>query len=418
MLKHIRATIGTASCVAIMMAGATTKAMAQTSSFEDIAKQALATHPAVLARLLNSQAAGAELEGASWQRYPSPSVELNTDSNGVSTTLLRLQQPLWTGGRITAGIDAAQSRQQAAESTVKETKQDLVLRVIAAFVEALRQRARLEAVAQSVQQHENLLGMITRRVDQEASPRVDLELAQSRLLQANNDLSSGLQAQRNALTQLSQLAGKPVRSVVFLEIDSLLGQQSIESLLEQAVAVSPTLRRLAQEIDAAQADVDLKRASYKPQISLRLENAHASASLNGIPAYSTNRLFLVAEFQPGAGLSAASGVAAAIARRDSARQQRDTATRDLQERVSIDWEELVAASQRLENATLASKSSKEVYASYSRQYTTGRKTWLDVLNSVREFMQSDQAVADSRAQASGASLRLRLATANLKGLSE
>lgn len=418
MLKHNHATIGTASCVAIMMAGATTTAMAQTSSLEDIAKQAMATHPAVLARQMSSQAAGAELEGASWQRYPSPNVELNTDSNGVSTTLFRLQQPLWTGGRITAGIDAAQSRQQASESAVKEAKQDLVLRVIAAFVEALRQRARLEAVAQSVQQHESLLGMITRRVDQEASPRVDLELAQSRLLQASNDLSSGLQAQRNALTQLSQLAGRPVRTVGFLEIDSLLGQQSIESLLEQAITVSPTLRRLDQEIDAAQADADLKRASYHPQISLRLENAHASASLNGISAYSTNRVFLVAEFQPGAGLSAASGVAAAIAKRDAARQQRDTAMRDLQERVSIDWEELVAASKRLENATLASKSSKEVYESYSRQYTTGRKSWLDVLNSVREFTQSDQAVADSRAQASGASLRLRLATANLKGLSE
>jgi adhesin transport system outer membrane protein len=122
--------------------------------------------------------------------------------------------------------------------------------------------------------------------------------------------------------------------------------------------------------------------------------------------------------QTGAGLSALSGVEAAIAKRDAVRQQREVALRDLRERVAMDWDEMVAASKRLENATLASRSSKEVYESYTRPYTAGRKTWLDVLNTVRESTQSEVAVADASAQAVGASLRLRLVTGNVKGISE
>ncbi|HSQ04206.1 MAG TPA: hypothetical protein VLN59_09230, partial [Burkholderiales bacterium] len=59
-----------------------------------------------------------------------------------------------------------------------------------------------------------------------------------------------------------------------------------------------------------------------------------------------------------------------------------------------------------------------VYESYTRQYTAGRKTWLDVLNTVRESTQSDVAATDARAQLTGAALRLKLLTGNLTGLLE
>jgi adhesin transport system outer membrane protein len=402
--------------MALMLASAA--AMAQFQSFDEIAKQALATHPAILAKLSSSAAAMAEREGAAWQRYPSPSVEVNNDNNGTRTSLLRVQQPLWAGGRIDAGIDAAKSRHRASETAIQETKQDIVLRIIAAYVDAMRQQTRQETLTQSVQQHERLLGLIARRVEREASPRVDQDLAQSRLYQTSNDLSSIKQALANALTQLSQLSGMQVRGVGTLDIDTLSPRQSKESLIEQAIAWSPTLRRLSFEEEAAQAEVEVKRASYKPQVSLRYENSHASAPLNGIPAYNTSRLMVVLEAQTGAGLSALAGVNAASARRDAARQQREAALRDLRERTTMDWDEFLAARVRLENATLASKGAKEVFESYARQYTAGRKTWLDVLNTVRESTQSDVAATDANSQMAGAWLRLRLASGNLQGISE
>ena len=76
----------------------------------------------------------------------------------------------------------------------------------------------------------------------------------------------------------------------------------------------------------------------------------------------------------------------------------------------------MASRKRLENALLASTSSKEVYESYTRQYTTGRKTWLDVLNTVRESTQADVAAVDSRTQVTGAALRIQLETGNFTGL--
>ncbi len=395
-----------------------TAAMAQTTSFEEIVRQTLSTHPSIQAKRSTAGAAKADLDGAVWQRYPTPSIEANTDNNGVRTTLLRIQQPLWSGGRIDASIDAAGSRHQAADAAIQETRQELIQRVIAAYVEALRQQANTATLTQGLQQNTDLLGLITRRVQNEASARVDQELAESRLYQSENDLSNARQALANALTQLSQLAGTPVEQVEAMHDDSSIGQLGQESLLEQAVSWSPLLRRLQFEEAAAQADIETKRASYKPQVSLRFENSNSSDSLNGSAAYNTNRLLVVLEAQTGAGLSALSGVEAAIARQEAVLQQREGAQRDLKERIAIDWSELRTARMRLDNAAKASRSAKNVYESYTRQFTAGKKGWFEVLNMVRESTQSETATTDASAQMTGAIMRLKLVSGNLKGLFE
>mgnify|MGYP002347680797 FL=1 len=106
--------------------------------FDQALRAALASHPLVAGKRAAREAALAEREGAEWQRYPTPSVEANSASDGQNASVFRLDQPLWTGGRITAGIDAAGSRVDAAGMAIAEARQDLALKVIAAGGAALR----------------------------------------------------------------------------------------------------------------------------------------------------------------------------------------------------------------------------------------------------------------------------------------
>jgi len=87
---------------------------------------------------------------------------------------------------------------------------------------------------------------------------------------------------------------------------------------------------------------------------------------------------------------------------------RDAAQRDLQAQIAVDWDDWQFARQRLQTAEQSRSMSAEVFESYTRQYTTGRKTWIDVLNAVREVTQADFQMADAQAQVVAAALRLRL----------
>ncbi len=395
------------ACIATLSLAANT--WAATLTFDQALQATLASHPLVEGRRSAQAAAKAEQEGAEWQRYPTPSVEANTASAGQNASVFRLDQPVWSGGRITAGIDAAVSRLDAANAAISETRQELALRVNAASSEALRLRARQIHAQASVGEHEKLLAMIRRRVLQEVSPIADQRLAESRLYSTVNELSVTVQGVQNALTQLGQLTGQTVTDIEPKSFSDAARPDGLPAdlaqAIERALAHSPVLRRLGFEAKAADADIDSKRSAYMPQVSLRLESSQGSVS--------DNRLMLVLQAQPGAGLSARSGVNAALARREASRQAEETARRDIRQQVTLDWNEWTAARSRVENAEQVRTTSAEVSESYARQYTAGRKTWLDVLNAVREATQAELTLADAKSQMQAAALRLKVQTGEL-----
>ena len=388
-------------------------------NLERVLQTAMANHPLVLGRRLAEDAARSDKDGAEWQRFPSLSLQANSYNgynndnnnaivnNDAGTGLVRIDQPLWAGGRITAGIDAANSRLDAASAAVEEARQDLRLRVIGAITEALRQKERQQHGEAGVKEHEKLLAMIQRRVAQEVSPLADERLAAARLYATANDLSATKQALNNALAQLSQLVGQTVKVVSESGLDTAGTPASVESALDQGVAYSPTLKRLAFEEETAIADIATKRAVYMPQLVVLYENST-------VGNVNEKRAMLVLTVQPGAGLSALSGVDSAEARRESARMTREAAERDTRERIMLNWNEWEEARLRLENANQARAMSAEVSESYSRQYMVGRKSWLDVMNAVREYTQSELTVDDARAQMLAVSLRLRALTGTLQ----
>jgi adhesin transport system outer membrane protein len=376
-------------------------------SYTELLKQSLQSHPSIQARRSTATAAQFDIDSAEWQRFPTPTLEALSRSSStpnVPNGRLRVQQPIWTGGRITAGIDGANARKDAADSGITETQQDIALRVATGYVEAARFQAREEYARRSVGEHERLLGLIGRRVQQEVSPPVDRELAQSRLYQAQNEVSSSSQFRRSALAQLTQLVDRPVTQVAALDSRVEGVPPSQDEALQRAIAYSPTLLRIAAEERAAAADVDTRRSAFWPQLGVRYERDY------GGPFAQDNRLLVVVEATPGAGLSAGSNVDAARSRQTALQLDRAAALRDLQERIAIDWTEYTAARERLTNAELARKTATEVYESFSRQYTAGRKTWVDVMNSVREQIQAEFTAVDVLAQVVAAGLRLNILT--------
>lgn len=375
-------------------------------TFEQALASTLTGHPVIQGKRSAHVAAQADQKGAEWLRYPTPTIEASTEGTGNNNSgLLRLDQPLWSGGRITAAIDAAGSRVGAADAAIDESTLDLTLRVIAAYSEALRQQAKMQHAQAGVDEHEKLLAMIRRRVEGEVSSQTDQRLAESRLYQAVNDLALIKQAYRNAVAQLGQLCGCDVGTLSERGVSAKLDAQSLDDVLAEALAYSPTLRRMKLEEEAADADIAAKRSVYSPQLSLRLEK-----STGLLP---TSRAMLVLQAQPGAGLSSVAGVDAAIARREAARMAREAAERDARDRATLDWNEWQSARLRYENSMLSRTMSTLVFESFARQYAIGRKSWIEVMNAVREASQSEFTLEDARSQMIAASLRLRAQTGKL-----
>jgi outer membrane protein, adhesin transport system len=370
---------------------------------------ALASHPAVRGKQADIRAATAEMEGAKWARYPVPTLEASAPAagDGMPGGLLRIDQPLWSGGRISAAIDNARRQVDVSGDALQETRWSLTQQLIAAYVEALRQQARQTHATAAIGEHEKLLAMIKRRVAQEVSPLVDQRFAESRLYQAQSDKALAIQSLNNARAQLVQLTGLADYELSWDGLGTEGAPASLEAAVQAALEASPTLRRLRNEAAIAEAAIDIRRSVYKPQLLLRLER-QAGGSL-----VSDSRATLVLQAQPGSGLASLSAVEAAVAKRESALQAIEAAKTDLNTKLAVDWDDYIASQARLADSRLSSAMSAEVFDSYARQYVIGRKTWIDVLNAIREAVQAHYVLEDTHSQGVAAALRLRLACGTL-----
>ena len=98
--------------------------------------------------------------------------------------------------------------------------------------------------------------------------------------------------------------------------------------------------------------------------------------------------------QFGAGLSSYSGIAEAQETVSAALAFRRSAELSIREQVRSDLALLNSFEIRLPALQEATRTAIEVYESYQRQFLTGRKSWLDVMNSARDLQQARLQLAD------------------------
>lgn len=378
---------------------------ANAMSLDAVAEQAAMTHASVASRRSAVNAADAE-QDAAWQQYlPTPSVQAQQGSGGRRGTVFSLQQPLWTGGRIRAGVAAAKARAGSARFSVAETQQGLAFSAAAAFEDFAQARGRQEVLSRFLERLERYRVSMQRRVDSGASPASDLELVRARQSTALVQFNEAKAAEEVALAQLSQLVGSTLHRsdlVTDLPVPAL---PSIEEAVAQAERFSPTLQRMTQDIEASRGDAAVRRAAMWPTVSLVAEKGMAHGTVGHTDS---TTVMLQLQYTPGAGLSARSQAVAAEAQVEAIRANREAARSDLESRVRSEYENVRAATERQAPSAANAKAAANVLASYERLFIAGKRSWQEVMNAARDLSDADIAMADLTAQRAVGRYRLGL----------
>jgi adhesin transport system outer membrane protein len=385
----------------------------------------LQTHPAVAAQRAQQDAAAAEVEAARWQFFPTPSVSVEKASasrndlnyGGDSTvSTLRLQQPLWTGGRLTANKERAEAGVAVSLGALDETRQQLALRVVQVYSDWLAAHLKRQAGETSLATHERLRDQVARRIKEGVSADADLVLALGRLQAVNAELALARAQQDIALARLSQLTGEAVddASLAPAAAEPLAVRGPLADLLRRAETRDPTTRRLEAQARRQEAVVKETRAALSPEVYVRAERQYGNYAIRG--AAPDNRIFVGVSSQFGAGLSSLSAISGARAQYQAALAEVDAQHRAVGEQVMADWALATQSQARLQALQASLAAAGDVSHSYDRQFLAGRKSWLDVMNAARELAQTESQIADIRATLVVATWRLAILTqAGLSG---
>jgi len=392
--------------------------------------EALARHPAMRSQQELARAARAGVEAARWQFWPTPSIAVehgggSSDDPALAgdqrVTVLRVQQPLWTGGRLSANLDRAEAQATIAQANIALSREQLALRVLQAWVDAIVANLKALAHQRSLGTHEELLALVRRRASEGVSARADVELATSRLESVRSDLSSSQAQREGALERLAVLVGEPslpartLPTVDDLSLPMLTStQRSTSSALQDALDVSPQYAKAQAQVHVADADVEAASAARWPEVSLRIERQYGDFARVGATAQ--NRAYITVNGSFGAGLSLQSGIQAAVAQRRAALEEVQVQQQAIDEQLRADLVLARVAADRRSSLQRSRRAAVGVSESWHRQFLAGRKQWQDLMNAEREVAQVDVQLADAVGAEQLSSWRLAVVTAGVEAI--
>jgi outer membrane protein, adhesin transport system len=409
----VRATA--ALCCALAIGGAA-QAQPQPLTLSYLLDAASATYPSLLASRLEARASSEDVSATERIRWPTISATVESYSGNLRSypsRAVQVDQTVWDAGRNTARISESKALADISLLKVYLQQQDLFMQIVTAWQNMIASSERIKVANLTLARLNTYQIQMRRRVEAEASPRIDLELADARLLQTEVELTSARTSLQIAVTRLEQLTGEehlasrilsaqyPLTLFETQEFDNLLMDIDWLSIAsEHAVAAKARI-----EVLQIRRRFDAKQAEAFPQLFVRVYKP-----IGTIPSSTdtSTTAFVGMRYSPGAGFANFVEAQAIGTRIASAEQAVDTSIREMQQTLQNDREEFVNARTRIAALEKSVASSALVQESYQRQFQAGRKQWQDLLNQVRELAQNQYALADAQAAMVGAMYRLQI----------
>jgi outer membrane protein TolC len=182
-----------------------------------------------------------------------------------------LSVPLFTGGRISSSIAAAEARGRGAGAQVLGAEQDVKLAVAEAYVDVLRARRSLAVAESNVRTLEALVSDIGAMYERELVPKNDLLAVQVALADARQNRLRTANAAEIAQAAYNRRLGEPLDRVAELD-ETLPAPDALPTdlgpLVQHALEQRTELAALGEQAKAYGQLARVERARLLPQVSL------------------------------------------------------------------------------------------------------------------------------------------------------
>ena len=356
---------------------------------------------------LQGQAGGSVYSDASTR-----ATKLDQEMYGYLSTSARLVQPIWDGFATRSRVREAQSTLDSMRFRVFDTATSLSLDGIIAHIDLLRRRIIYQLAVDNIRQHKEILAQAQERAFLGADTEADVTQTQSRLARAESSCSEAKAALMVAEHTYRRLTGlDPAKlKTVTMPPDVFT---STAKILELAQKSNPKLAAYMQDIRAARARRESSEAAFYPVFNLEAGPTYSDRGGNtdrwvySFDVLGTMRWNI---FNSGADLAEHK---AASARIRQARQDMYDYMDTLKLDIETTWANYLAAQEQYKHYSKAVEFNKFTKVAYMEQFSIGKRSLLDVLDTISELYNSSTQAETAKGNVLVGAYRLSGLTGNL-----
>lgn len=370
-------------------------------NIDELIVKGVETHPLVGSAMADEQASKEGITAAKLSYLPTPSIGAGEDpETGGITSSLTVRQSLWTGGQLTANVNQAIYDHKAAEASVYEKKNEVAKNIIDVWQSYIYSVALQELYVRTLTDLRSFEAMMGRRVSQGVSARIELDVVKNRILQDYNAHQSSVEQQKIAEARLEQMIGEKLHKTnnkIPLALLAKYAEGAADYYGKLAFADAshnnPSVIRQRYAVESARQAVKAQQASRYPKLFVQYQYIynHKERRTKGDWTWGLS-------YDPGAGFSNIALERASRARVQGLVHSQEAARRTAMESIQTQYQQFISTKDQQASLIAAIKGAKIVAESYQRQFIAGRKTWLEVLNAVREHAQYQQQLLQVQSQ--------------------
>ena len=424
------------SCCRVIFSGALLLAVAfmtpvaaqvpQHLTLKDAAQAAVLKSPEVLARWHAFQEAGEEIGVARGGFMPKvdltagvgrESIKLQGDGSNSRFTrrgrTLTLNQMLFDGFATTSEVKRLGKAKLVRYFELLDASENIALEAGRAYLDVVRSRHLVFLAEENYIQHQAALEQLKQRAESGVGKRVDVEQAASRLALADVNLTTAYANLHDVSARYVRLVGDQPAKVMFAPAGLAKAlPDTAESALHKALQRSPALRATIENIEAAQYDLEGRRAGFMPRLDIRARNESVS-NYQGAGERDNSVVEMVLSYNLFNGGTDQARSRQYRERKNMALDQREKACRDMRQTLSIAYNETVRLNDQLSFIGLQVNLVEKTRAAYRDQFNIGQRTLLDLLNTQNEFFDARRAQVNADIDLSIAYLRSYAGMGNL-----
>lgn len=361
--------------------------MCKTNS-DELMSKLVANHPSIKMSQEMIKGAKERIDSAFWGFFPTPSVDVSARDSDRNVTVARLDQPLWTGGKLTSKYDMATSKEQENLFELQTTSYKLIENYLNVLDSYAQSKANIVELQIGLNNLNRLNDMLDRRMDAGVSSNSDKDLLNARIEQINSDMIMAKNKYKVAILQLELMLDTKIDCDVNIKEIQLNHSNNIEDYIDRLLSYHPALKKSTAEIQTTKYELDNTKASVMPNVSVRAEHRDGDLYNKSYDKSNDQSLIYVAlTASTGAGLSSKSDIAAAKVKINEIEFKKQSIEKELIDSLLNDYNNYEITKSRMKVVEKSIVSAQNVLDSYERLFLVGKRQWLDLVNSSREVMQ-------------------------------
>jgi len=321
-------------------------------------------------------------------------------------------QPLYTGGLVSAQLEAARSRLEGAQQTETGTRQQLLLASTSIYLDVMRDRALISINEATVGTLEKAEADTQKRFKAGEATKTDIAQATARLAEARAGLQRALANAAVSTAAFERIVGASPDALA-TEWPNPVVPTTLAAALASAGATPSVLAADAQS-RSAKAQITAAKAAYLPRLSIEGEASDADDSEFTYDRLTYWAVQLKATLPIYEGGATRARVAEAKANAAQADAQADDMRRQTVESITQSWALLQAAQDVIKAYEADVEASELALDSVQKELAVGTRTTLDLLDAERDLLSARVSLAASRHDRAVASLQLLAASGQLR----